>query len=232
MDDLTICVTTFMRPDCLENCLESIKKYYPTTKLLVADDSEGSEQLPFDVGLAYKRNWLLDQVDTQFIIFIDDDFVFTDQTKLELFRKILLDDDTIDLVGGKVRLTPQNKFMKYEGKLERYKRDLIYREGHKGLTKNGYKIYELLLNFFMARTDSLRKVRWDDDLKVAEHTDFFLRAKEKGLVCCHTEEVIIDHYKDNNERKEYDSYRYRTRKFLELFKRKHNIQNIIPFGEL
>ena len=58
----------------------------------------------------------------------------------------------------------------------------------KKLTRKNKKIYrnlDCVENFFMARTESfnLLNLRWDTNLKIEEHTEFFYTAKLKGLVC-------------------------------------------------
>jgi hypothetical protein len=40
---------------------------------------------------------------------------------------------------------------------------------------------DVVLNFFAVRTEVARRVRWDDDLKLGEHYEFFLRCKEQGV---------------------------------------------------
>jgi glycosyltransferase involved in cell wall biosynthesis len=229
MKDVTICVTTFQRQDCIDNCIDSIKKYYPDIKIYIADDSSWSTQLPFDVGLSYKRNWLLNQVKTKYVVFIDDDFQFYDETKLEKLREIIINED-VDLVAGQVRLIPKDKIDNYHGLLEIKDKTLTYKKGDKGVTQNGYPLYDIVLNFFMAKTESIRNIGWDNDLKLVEHTDFFLRAKDK-LRVTQTGEITINHWKNNNERHDYDKYRNRYNRYEKRFKYKHDIDNIIPFGE-
>lgn len=74
---MTFIIHTFKRPDCLSRLLESIKEYYPNTPVIVYDDSE------FDRGLSWGRNHLVSQVKTKYFLLLDDDFVFTNETKIE-----------------------------------------------------------------------------------------------------------------------------------------------------
>lgn len=63
-------------------------------------------------------------------------------------------------------------------------------------------------NFFMADTEAVRKKvgGWNDALKVAEHWEFFYRAKQGGLRVATTEEVGVVHPPPpNNE--EYSTHR-------------------------
>ena len=238
MIDVTILIKTFQRPDCLKNCLKSIREFYPDIQIFVADDSDDAVDvkkehleiisLPFDSGLSAGRNFLLNRVETKYFLLVDDDFIFTSKTDLKLMRKILIEDD-IDLISGLTNRVPENKIQTYKGLLELHGSELRCIDGYRGLTKSGYKKYDLVMNFFMAKTDSVKKVMWDEELKIVEHTDFFLRAKGKlDIACC--PDVVVNHLKNNNERPEYDAFRNRYDIFRELFELKHGITRTIPFG--
>ena len=113
MNDVTIAVKTFERPDSLREMLPSIRKLYPEVKILIADDSkkpyveeivQGDPNmealiLPFDVGLSRGRNELLKKIKTKYFVLCDDDFIFFKESKLERFREILENSDT-ELIGG------------------------------------------------------------------------------------------------------------------------------------
>ena len=237
VDDVTIMIKTFQRPDCLERCVKSIRKFYPDIQISIADDSLVPQDavyhnmiiypLPFDVGLSAGRNFLLDKVQTPYILIVDDDFVFTKETDLHKMKELLIS-DKLDILAGSVKIVPNsNKITKYEHLLKLERGKLYYVKKHKGLTKSGLKMYDVVLNFFMAKTDSIKKVRWDDDLKIVEHTDFFLRAKKHNLKIAHCPDIVINHYKNNKERPDYDKYRYRHLHFEKIFKDKHKINEIV-----
>ncbi len=75
-----------MRPGCLDRLIESIHRFYPGVCVLVADDSDKPVQrkdvqvypLPYDSGLSYGRNYLMDQLKTKYFVMMDDDHVFTE----------------------------------------------------------------------------------------------------------------------------------------------------------
>ncbi len=46
----------------------------------------------------------------------------------------------------------------------------------KGTVIDGLKVFEKCANFFVARTDKLREVGWDPQLKRLDHADFYTRA--------------------------------------------------------
>ena len=49
-------------------------------------------------------------------------------------------------------------------------------------------------NYFIAKTKSVQKIRWNNQLKTLEHTDFFTRAKGK-LVTAYQDKMLILHAK-------------------------------------
>ncbi len=83
---VTFIIKTHDRPQCLRKLLDSLRLYYPTTHVLVADDGELSlrtrqhasshiVELPYDVGLSAARNAMLERVKTPYFVTLDDDFV-------------------------------------------------------------------------------------------------------------------------------------------------------------
>ena len=86
--------------------------------------------------------------------------------------------------------------------------------------------HDIVLNFFVARADALRRVRWDAQLKLGEHQDFFLRARDAGLrvASCPTLAVALhvqDHSDSNYKRKRMREFLY-LRRMLE----KHNYRRM------
>lgn len=207
MKDLTICIKTFIRPKTLDKCLTSIRSYYPDVKILVANDGPDSIvndkadqifDLPFDVGLSAGRNHLLDKVKSEFVMFIDDDTIFSETSKVEDMLSVLHNNSEIDLVAGKIR---GNSFC---GTLEKENGTLFRNIGSYRSTVAGFKIYDYVLNLFVARTSKIKEVLWDEELKIVEHMDFFWRAK--GVLCC----TALDHVYFHNTRErdaEYSKFR-------------------------
>jgi len=117
MEDTTVVIKTFERPQCLRRLLESIFRYYPDIKVVIADDSadpgktkrevvgswSGKKieclELPYDVGLSAGRNWALAHVKTPYFVLCDDDFIFDRRTDLERMKR-QLEERRKDLVAG------------------------------------------------------------------------------------------------------------------------------------
>ncbi|MCI0481845.1 MAG: glycosyltransferase [Candidatus Dadabacteria bacterium] len=222
--DVTIIIKTFERPAALRRLLSSIKKYYGNEpiKILVADDSRETfdggvdagldvtiHRLPFDSGAGAGRNLLLGKVSTKYFLTLDDDFVFGRRTRIENLLRALKDHDEIDLAAGLVCDLPrrwwQRKKMRRSGRTVTIS-DGVLKRSRTPLGRIGeYEIYNHLPQFFIAKTDRIRKVGWNDYLKTVEHTAFFIDCARNGIVSVEVPSVIAYHNRGKN--KFYSRYR-------------------------
>ncbi len=189
---VTIIIKSFMRPRALKTLVRSIRSFYPNITVLAADDGDAPErppgvdgwfELPYDVGLSAGRNFLLDRVETDFTMIADDDFIFTRRTRIEDALDAFERCGQLDLVAGR-SLTPQDGQLRPDslnGILYREERVLVQHFGRRRRMLAGFPIYDFVPNLFVARTEALRRVRWDERLKVGEHIEFFWRFKDQHL---------------------------------------------------
>ena len=116
----TIVTKTFLRPSCLEMLLISIRKFYKKIRIIVADDSPLKYQantqklcekhnhnchhfvMPEYTGWNAGRNLVISQVNTEYVVWLDDDFIFTQNTRLELMFEFLEEHAYYDLVAGQL----------------------------------------------------------------------------------------------------------------------------------
>ncbi len=221
--NITIIIKTFESPQNLNILIKSIKKFYPSLKILVADDSKRKHIrkdvsyfcMPFDSGISAGRNLLLSQVQTKYFLLLDDDFCFTKKTRIDLMVKAIK--SGFDLVGGAV------EGCNYFGLIELKKEKLIYKKGNRGQFR-GYYIYDIVPNFFLGKTSKIRKIGWDNSLKLAEHTDFFLRVKSK-IKITYLKSVQINH-RDKNRTIKYKILRNGGEDYSKLFLKKWKIKKI------
>lgn len=128
---VTIATKTFLRYDKLQDLIDSVRRYYPTITIVIADDSENPKTIsgpyiehyimPFgkvrksflhtfllfsclvlklhrvSQGWFAGRNLAVSQVTTKYVLWVDDDFIFTANTKLEKLVDVL-ERTTLDLV--------------------------------------------------------------------------------------------------------------------------------------
>jgi hypothetical protein len=162
--------------------LAGIKANLPEVTVVVVDDGgatgDGIISLPFDSGLSAKRNTGVAATKTKYILMGSDDFDFsTEEARRGIMRllSVLEANFRIDVAGGHVNGDI------YEG-------DLIVAPGqYIAQTKlvpseTGITPCDLVVNYFLARTESIRPYPWDARMKIGgEHGDWFLTLKENGL---------------------------------------------------
>ncbi|MFH1996904.1 MAG: glycosyltransferase [Candidatus Omnitrophota bacterium] len=198
--NITAIIKTFERPEKLNTLIASIRKFYPTIKIIVADDSKNPcprkdveyYVLAYDVGLSAGRNFLVDKVTTKYLALFDDDFVCTENTRLDEMAGIM-ENNPIDLVGGDAVLfgttrPPANTLLEI-------KNGILYQfvEKCRG-SINGFPIYDKTPNFFVAKTARVKEVMWDEKIEYfREHVDFFLRARGK-LTITRLPRFSVDHF--------------------------------------
>jgi glycosyltransferase involved in cell wall biosynthesis len=233
IDEVTLVVKTFERRAALRRLVESIRARYPSVRIVVGDDSRRRRalagvdyrRLPFDTGAAAGRNLLLERVETPYFVTLDDDFVFTEATRLEVMLDILAS-SPLDVLAGRVR-NPGGSVLEFEGLLDLTDGVLTYIRKHRE-DLGRFRTYDIVPQFFAARTEAFRDFGgWDPELKLFEHTDLFLRAKGR-LTVGSTKEVEVLHAPAGGAG--YQSYRARGKGTFEaMFARKHGIRKINRF---
>lgn len=189
--DVTLVVKTFERPRHLQRLIATVRKdfRYRQLPIVVADDSREPQdvadtlttvlKLPFDIGISAGRNLALQEVTTPYVVLLDDDMQIYPGTDLRAMHRILKE-GTFDLVGGQMGNTQfHGCYVVEDGVLHQYFGAWI------AAHERHYQCH-FTHNFFMARTDAVRDVGWDEELKChREHDDFFLRAMWAGLKCAY-----------------------------------------------
>jgi len=237
--DVTFCITSFERPQHLQRLLESIQKYYPEAKVLVADYSNVHPkitfgkmlELEFDTGLSAARNVLAQACTTKYLLMLEEDFVFTKETKIEPMMDILECDKFLEIgvVGGCI--TVNNEKHWFDLNLRRY-RNKIHGEKSPNIfqaTKNGtyYKYCDMVFNFSLWRIDVLRDNPFPPELKVGEHIIYYWLLKNKGQWrVVFTTESSIGH--DTSGRTDnYQTYRFRANRLQNAWLNKNGLTGYV-----
>ena len=183
LSQLTAVIKTFERPKELKRLIKSIRRFFPNLKIIVVDDSKvpididgvNVIKMPFDSGVSAGRNRALEAIDTEFFLLLDDDFIFSRHTSIHLALKTMLNNCEIDIMGGSVVDLPlfiEHDYIKNS--------NLFPTEAKPNLSVGtkiaGLPVYNKVPNFFLARTERIKLVKWDERLKKIEHADFFTRA--------------------------------------------------------
>ncbi|XP_028266987.1 beta-1,4 N-acetylgalactosaminyltransferase 2-like [Parambassis ranga] len=184
---VTITTKTFLRYAELKVLLSSIRQFYSDVKVIVADDSLKPEHLtgeniqqyimPPAQGWFAGRNLAVSQVTTKYFLWVDDDFVFTDKTKIEKFVEVMEAVPELDVVGGSVQGNMFPFSLHYEEGDEMEGGCLYRRSNGRFHSLPGYPRCFLasgVVNFFLARTDAVLKVGFDPKLQRVAHSEFFM----------------------------------------------------------
>jgi len=225
---IAVVMTTFLRDDIMLKCLPSYDKYPLRIYLLDQGTSTPNkekfyniyrkkdhiiEYSDFDIGLSAARNKLLDKVKEPYILLTEDDIeLITDPIKLTYK---LLENDNLGIIGGMPITMPSGKEEHYEFELELKDKILYYKKTGK---------YDIVENFFVAKREVFDDIRYDENLKLCEHSDFFIRLKQLNKwTVDRTDELRGYHYPMRTE--EYKKYRGRG-EFEKMFKQKWGIKDI------
>lgn len=255
---IAIIIPTFLRTNKVKDCINSILTVYPKgmVRIYVGDQSEfisdemnnfyseleqkGHKffRLPYNCGLSYSRNYLIQQTTSEpYILIIDDDFIFTPHTNLSKFIDVLEEKEDHGICGGNLEgrhhyagwLTHHPSIQKI------FKTDIFYVPQNINLTteynyrqrKVSYYYSDIVLNFFLAKKEVFSDCQWDNDLPLVEHTDYYLRLKQTKWKVCYAPEVTIQHSKLENT-EEYKNFRHEENKKIgtERFCKKWNINSL------
>lgn len=244
-ENVTIIVKTFQRPKTVAGAIAKIRQFYPTIPIFLADDSKNPLEikdpnlrlyrLPFDTGISRGRNLMLADVETEYFVLMDDDHYFTRQTSL----KTLVDIATtyeFDCLSCWVFNCPVYKRDFWRKRLANFYMNIELSNGiFRYIPKTHHRatdhiVCDLIPNFFLARTAKIKAMGgWEESLKVAEHSEFFLRAKQHGLKVGYTPLVSVDHKTLKSERfsANYADFRARIPEFRKIWIEKYNIREII-----
>ncbi|XP_008317074.1 beta-1,4 N-acetylgalactosaminyltransferase 1a [Cynoglossus semilaevis] len=226
---VTIATKTFLRYDKLKDLIDSVRLYYPTVNIVIADDNKQPQTvsephveqyiMPFAKGWFAGRNLAVSQVTTKYVLWVDDDFIFSADTKLEKMVDIL-EKTTLDLVGGAVReVTGYTAYYRHTISVEQGGEEgdcLHIRKGYHHVIEGfpNCVVADAVINFFMARTDKMQQVGFNPRLARQAHLEFFI----DGLGSLHVgscSDVIVDHaskiklpWTETDAQKAYKNYRY------------------------
>jgi len=187
---IAICLTTFMNNSQAEKVIDSIQPQLSNNCiLLVADQNKPEERLknkekwkytfiyylPFDCGLSFTRNFLVlesKSLNLDFCFITSDNIYFTQQYDFQRVIDFMLSDSNIGIVGFDIHY-----FWMYNLAIEDNAWIRISVNEQTSYNNITYRKFDLIPNFFLAKTNCLLENKWDNELKMSEHLDFFWRIK-------------------------------------------------------
>lgn len=254
MKNVTAIVISFLRPGFTKACIESLRRTYPEIKIVVGENGHHNPdlakackkfdakyiQLPYDSGVCVARNTLVKNVETEYILVGDDDFYYNEEAKADAMKYFLDRHPEFDLIGG--RVTVAGIVQNYQGYIEKTDTHFVstpirveeqeFELDHVSREDGAFRYCpaDLTFNYFLARTDKVRQVPWDEQIKVAyEHFTWFFDFKCAGGKVAFTPDAMVVHkpsHVDPEQSDEYSAFRMRKGD-KERFFSKYEIKYII-----
>lgn len=243
MNKIAICITAFLRDTLLYRNLQSIvdanlkdciiliadQGYHDDAKDIQIDYYKSQLQLeyyqvPFDSGLAYGRNFLVNrakELNIPYCLISADSIHFCNEMAYDFspIMAFLEEDAKRGLVGFDLA----NSKCAWEYNLEVVPSGIKFIYSDTTIQSNGFEFLkvDICRNIFLAKTDTLINL-WDEEMKLAEHELAFIEYKKRGYEVYWTGAII---FKKNNGAgsEEYKEYRKRFQDYIKLLKQKLNI---------
>ena len=250
MRDISILITSFLRPGYLKDCLAGIERNLPECAVIVVDDSGDQHgrietdhrfvHLPFDSGLSAKRNAGVEACKTKYLLMGSDDFDFSTVEVREGINKLvraLEEHPTIDVAGGHHNNQPYEGFLEMVSGLY-IKETRLFSRNDPQVTQSlspDYEIYkvDLIVNYFLARTESIRQFPWDERMKIGgEHGDWFMTLKHASKTVVWVPGVNINELPRGGGKEHADYAKYRGRALTlghRLFLEKQGVKHYFDF---
>ncbi len=181
-------ITTFERDDLLKHTVNALRQFkLPNWEIIIVDQSPSEEKIhlysdcnytsiPHNSGLSFARNQgvkIANQIECSYCVIMADSICpLFDCIKINALLPSL---ETYDYIG--LNLINRNQESYWIGKI-----NLIPEKGfelEKIIVPEDGQIHpvEIIKNFFIAKTSTLLTHQWDEKLLLAEHEDYFWRAK-------------------------------------------------------
>lgn len=174
----------------------------------------------WDIGLSAGRNLGVREADTKYVCIFDDDFTLPPNQSLDVAINYMESHPELDILtfwllndagerlhyASDLRVTPCGKHLKRINATRKH--------------VDQHLPIDMGFNCFIAKRESLLQCPWDDDLKLGEHWDFFLRAKRQGLKVALHDDVTLRHGRAHKNAR-YRTLRNRVPKFKRIALRKH-----------
>ena len=175
--NVTFIFKSFNRQNLAKRCYRVIKSYYPKARVVIADDSkeplkidniaEGDLilHLPFNSGLSKGLIAALAEVKTPYTMRMDDDELLTPSTRVHDQLSFLQKHQEVDLAAVQMgHRRPKRKAELYS-QMAMSKRLAI--PVHTSI--EGHEVVFKTPNVFLSRTESLRRVGYDPNIRMIDH---------------------------------------------------------------
>ncbi len=223
---LTVTAKTFLRPATARRFVRTTRRAF-TGRIVLADDSpepmaapDGRTTvlgLPFNSGVAVGRNAAIAAVTTPYVMVTDDDVVMTAGTDLAGAVAFLEEHPEADAVCATLIELPRWYTWPYGDERELFPGHLAPLRPP-GDAIGGLPVVMKGPQVYVARTDRLREVPYDENIRMVDHRDFFSSASGR-LVFVSAPQLVAFHARTPFDQK-YTSYRDDVAKDLAYLGRK------------
>lgn len=225
-ENVTFIYKSFNRQRKAKHLYHSIRSFFPNARIIIADDSAvpleipGAEiiHMPFNIGLSKGLIAALEKVETPYVMRLDDDVLLIPQSHIPDQVRFLQKHQEVDLVALPCRKSFQRGVELF----------LQYDMGKPMIIPNGTEIDGCIVacktpNWFVARTEKIKKVGYDPNIRMIDHHEFFFRAAGQIVsVVNPTARLLHDH---NPFDRDYMKYRGDIRRDSIYIRKKHTGEN-------
>lgn len=247
---IAIVFDNFLRDDLMFNLVKSIFIYSPGVKLYISDQSvfnpitdimynklrEAGHEIiycGFDCGISVARNRAIKRVKEPYIFLSDCDLLFTKNTNLSKMIEILNNNNDIGFLS--LYEYNQDKVNYYEIMFDK-KDDVLnyaYITEQDEIRNNEFFYCDYCMNTGMIRKEFSNKVQYDEQMKLAEHLDYFMQIKYNSnwKVACATK-ISIRNQNIDIQNENYNQFRRRNKIYWKLYNKKWNLTLINKYNIL
>lgn len=244
---IAIVVTNFLRDRYTLDFIKSVWRYYPNIKFYIGEQGayhpikelfykemkrHGHEIIytGFDAGLGVCRNKVLKEVKEPYVFLTDDDSLFTKETDLN--KMLRLCETKADIVGQLEIKAQSDEIWHYEVDLEIKNNKIYYYKkwDNWDIEKNEYLECDMIMNSYLAKKEVFNKIKYDRNLKLAEHLDFFLQIKYHSnfkVICSNSKYTSTPML---NPPSIYKEFRARHIYYWQFYKNKWNVTHTVGFN--
>lgn len=222
-ENVTFIYKSFQRQTMAKQLYRNIQQYYPGVQVIIADDSEQPLQLedaclqviqlPFNSGLSYGINRALEQVKTPYVIRMDDDELLTPYTNFHGQLRFLMAHPEVDVAA--VGYIPLPRCPSLEQTARQFYAQtmqdapLPLKIPHLTPVDKTHVVVGKPPNIFIARTESIRSVGYDEKIRMIDHNEFFFRAA--GVLVSVFDPTTYVLHRHDRFNKDYEKYRMDVR---------------------
>ena len=216
---VAVLITSIEHTDLLANTLKhNSENLVSGCEILVADQSWTKVkelqfakysnvkyfEVPYNFGLSASRNFLVDKAswfNCDYCLLMADNQWFDHKSDFSKVIEFLEKDTNRGIVGLDLNYVgePHKDWV--------YDIELVNGKGFKLIIPNREPIIEenvryqpadFVKNFFIAKTQCLQAVNWDNNLKMKEHLDFMYRVKQSGWLLFYTNSIQANRLKNRS----------------------------------